>query len=272
MSPLIEADCSKCGEHYSAPIEGEHRILCGDSTSKADIGRLVAGKPVDMVWTDPPYGVDVTGGTHDPRDKANYGKGKKVTNDAMSEEETERLWREVAGATASVSRAGAAWYTAAPPGPLHLRFARVLDDLGILRQQLIWVKSNFVFGRSDYHYRHEPIMYGWMPDGAHYFVDDRTQDTVLEFDRPERDLSHPTMKPVELVARCIRNSSKPGETILDPFGGSGTTLIAAHQEGRVARLCEISPEYVDVTIARAAAFTGLDPLRESDGALWSDLS
>jgi len=111
---------------------------------------------------------------------------------------------------------------------------------------LIWVKHSLVMGRSDYHYRHEPIFYGWVPGAAHYFVDDRTQDSVLEFDRPGRSADHPTMKPVALVAKCIENSSKPGWIVGEPFGGSGTTLIACAQTGRVARLIELDPRYVDV--------------------------
>lgn len=240
---------------------GDHRLLCGDA--RVVLPTLMAGAIADMVWTDPPYGVDVTGGTHDPRDKANYGKGRKLTGDALTEEATEQLWREVAGATAQSCRAGAVWYSAAPPGPLHLRFARVLDDLGILRQMIVWVKSNFVFGRSDYHYRHEPIMYGWVPGAAHLEPPSRDQDTVWEFERPGRDLSHPTMKPVGLVARAIANSSKPGNLILDPFAGSGTTAIAAEQEGRKAYLMEIDPLYCDVIVSRWERFTGNTAVKQA---------
>lgn len=145
---------------------------------------------------------------------------------------------------------------------LHLPFAITLYELGVWRQTLTWLKHHFVFGRRDYHYRHEPIFYGWTPGAAHYFVDDRTQDSVLEFDRPSRSPEHPTMKPVALVQKCIENSSKPGWLVGDPFGGSGTTLIACAQSGRVARLIELAPRYCDVIRRRWTKFAtsaGVDP-------------
>ena len=124
------------------------------------------------------------------------------------------------------------------------------------RQSLNWVKNTFALGRSDYHYRHEPIFYGWKEGAAHYFVDDRTQDTILEFDKPSRNAEHPTMKPVALVERCIENSSQPGERVLDLFGGSGSTLIAAEKTGRIAHLMELDPIYCDVIVTRWEQATG----------------
>ena len=141
-------------------------------------------------------------------------------------------------------------------GPLQAVFDNVLIDIGVLRQCLAWVKDAFVLGRSDYHYRHEPIFYGWKPGAAHTWNGDRTQDSVLEFDRPRRNAEHPTMKPVALVEYCIRNSSNPGDLVIDPFGGSGTTLLACEKSGRAARLIELSPRYCDVIIRRWEEYTG----------------
>jgi DNA modification methylase len=121
-------------------------------------------------------------------------------------------------------------------------------------------------GRGDYHYRHEPIFYGWKPGAAHYFVDDRTQDSVWEIPRPKRSAEHPTMKPVELVARALRNSSRKGELVYEPFGGSGTTLIAAEQTGRVAAVIEKSPQYCDVIVKRWEELTGQKAALVRDGA------
>lgn len=151
---------------------------------------------------------------------------------------------------------GAAWYVAAPAGPLHLVFCRVLRDLDIWRRTLIWLKGSFVMGRGDYHYRHEPLLYGWTPGARHYFIDDRTQDSVFEFDRPLKSVDHPTVKPVGLVAKCIHNSSREGWLCFDPFCGSGTTLIAAEKLGRRCYGIEIEPKYCDVIVERWQNLTG----------------
>ncbi len=154
---------------------------------------------------------------------------------------------------------------AAPAGPLFVEFGVILNELGVWRQTLIWVKDQFVLGRSDYHYRHEPIFYGWLPGAAHHELPDRTQDTVWEIARPKTSEAHPTMKPVELVERAINNSSDLGDIVLDPFGGSGTTLIACQSAGRSARLVELDPKYVDVVCKRYQQYTGQKPILESTG-------
>ena len=155
-------------------------------------------------------------------------------------------------------RPGAAFFVAAPSGPeLHLAFLLALVDAGLsARQTLVWVKDRFVLGHADYHARHENLLYGWREGRAHFFVKDRTQDTVWEIPRPARSTSHPTMKPVELVARAIRNSSTPGQLGYDPFAGSGTTLIAAEQTGRRCRAMELDPRYAQVILERWAALVG----------------
>ena len=151
---------------------------------------------------------------------------------------------------------GAGYYVCCPPGNIHRAFWNALQDSQLpVHQGLVWLKDSMVLGHSDYHYKHEPILYGWK-DGAHYFVDDRTQVSVLEVSRPKRSESHPTMKPVELVHRCINNSSKVGNSVLDLFGGSGSTLIACEKLGRKCRMMEIDAHYCDVIIKRWEDYTG----------------
>lgn len=198
-----------------------------------------------MMFTDPPYGVEYVGKT-----KA----AKTIQNDTAA-----GLGDLLDGAFAramEVTIAGAAWYVAAPPGPLHWEFARRLLDLKVFRQTLVWVKDSMVLGHSDYHYKHEPIFYGWKPGAGHREPPDRSQVSVWEISRPKRSEEHPTMKPVELVAKAIGNSSACGDIIFDPFLGSGTTLIAAEQLGRKCYGIEISPAYCDVIVQRWEYLTG----------------
>jgi len=228
-------------------ILGRHRLLCGDATREEDVQRLTGGRLVDMVWTDPPYGVAYVGKTTD---------ALTIANDAVDAGELTDLLRRALGLAARHCRPGAGWYVAAPPGPNFLAFATVLSELGIWRQTLIWVKDTFVLGHSDYHYRHEPLFYGWVPGDAHRTPPDRRQDSVWEIPRPKASLDHPTMKPVELVTRALLNSSTRGEIVYDPFGGSGTTLIAAEQTGRTCYMMEIDPVYCDVAVRRWEEYTG----------------
>lgn len=239
---------------------GRHRLLCGDSRIREDVRRVVE-REVDMVWTDPPYGVEYVGKTED---------ALTIENDKHTEQSLIDFLDTAFHLAWHACKPGACWYVTAPAGPLHWCFAEVLRRLAVHRQTLVWLKHVFVMGRSDYHYRHEPMFYGWKPGASHYFNGGRDQDSIWEIDRPMRSREHPTMKPIELVARAIRNSSRPGDTVLDPFCGSGTTIIAAEKEGRCARAIEIDPFYCDVTLTRWADFTGGDPVRE-DGARWSEL-
>lgn len=241
--PPVEA-VTKAGDLYEM---GEHRLLCGDSTVATDVARVMDGRLADMVWTDPPYGVAYVGKTKD---------ALTIENDALDEVGLREFLSSAFTNALTHCREGASWYVAAPAGPLHWTFADLLLKFGVYRAAIIWVKDAFVLGHSDYHYRHEPIFYGWKPGAAHYFIDDRTQDSVWEIPRPKRSTDHPTMKPVELVARALRNSSKRGELVFEPFGGSGTTLIAAEHTGRVAAVIEKSPQYCDVIVRRWEDLTG----------------
>ncbi len=237
-------------------IGGKHRLLVGDSTKGENMIRLMGGQKAEMVWTDPPYGVSIG-------DKNKYLNKiapcnrieENLANDNIDEAGIKKMLDEVFDNAVANCLPGAAWYVAAPARPLHLLFAGGMKERGILRQMLIWVKNNATFSPMgvSYHWRHEPIFYGWLPNGGHRYHGDRKQDTCWEVDRPQTSADHPTMKPLELVERAISHSSLKGEIVLDPFLGSGTTLIAAHRLGRVCYGMELEPRYADVILKRAEA-------------------
>ena len=233
---------------------GTHRLLCGDSAVEGDVARLMSNRKAQMVWTDPPYGVQYVGKTP---------KKLTIDNDDLTPEELRSFLAKVLGIGAHFTRAGGAWYIAAPPGPLSITFAGVLDDLKILHQTLTWVKQAFVMGRNDYHYRHEPIYYGWKPGAAHTWLSDRAQSTVLEYPRPQRSAEHPTMKPVDLIAYCIENSAKPRAIVLDLFAGSGSTIIACEKTGRTCYAVELDACYCDVIVKRWEEATGKKAVLEA---------
>lgn len=235
---------------------GPHRLLCGDSTVPADVERLMAGRRADLVWTDPPYGVAYVGKTAD---------ALTIENDAVDEAALARLLGAAFALGVRHTRPGACWFVAAPAGPLFGVFAKILGDLDVWRHTVVWVKDRFVLGHSDYHYRHEALFYGWTPGGAHHPPPDRTQDTVWEIPRPARSQTHPTMKPVALVVRAIENHSDMGDLVLDLFGGSGTTLIAAEATRRRAALVELTARYCDVICRRFQDHTGVLPVLEATG-------
>jgi DNA modification methylase len=233
------------------------RRLPGDD---AIVTRLFGKRRARMIWTDPPYGVSYADKNKflNASDRGNRIQ-REIINDHLTPEKTEALFSAALSTIVSHCEPGAALYATVPGGPLHARFVRALEAAGFsFRAGLVWVKNQFVIGMSDYHYRHEPILYGWLENGSHYFVDDRTQDSVFEVDKPQVSDTHPTSKPVALIARMITNSSRPGELVYDPFCGSGSTLLAAHQLHRAGRALEIDPAYVEVTLERMTQL-GLTP-------------
>ena len=240
---------------------GDHRLICGDCADAGVVDRLMEGDKADMVFTDPPYNVGIVGGTHDPR-SPKYQSGRKIDNDSMPDSAFDEQLFIWFSSMARVMRDGAAFYVCAPPGRTETQFRNALNRVsGIpLRQCIVWVKNSAVFGRQDYHWRHESILYGWKDGAAHYFTENRKQNTVWEVDRPTVSEFHPTMKPVELPEKAIENSSKAGWVIYDPFLGSGTTLIACERLGRKCRAVEISPAYVAVALERWATMTGQMPV------------
>ncbi|MDU4694106.1 MAG: DNA modification methylase [Dermabacter sp.] len=246
-----DAPIAKLGDVFTL---GNHRVLCGDSTSKEAFETLMGDERADLVWTDPPYGVAYEGKTKEKL---------TIQNDALNLEQLTEFLHEALEAAKSVTKPGAIWYVAAPHGPMGHAFGTVLLELGVWKHSLVWVKNTFALGRGDYHYRHEAIFYGWSPGAARLHpIEQRDQDTVFEFDKPARNAEHPTMKPVALIVKALENSSNKGDVVLDPFGGSGSTLIACEQTNRRARLIELEPRYVDVICRRWQEHTGRTPLRE----------
>lgn len=237
---------------------GDHLLVCGDAT---DPSAYDVFEPADCVWTDPPYGVDYA--------KAVDGKGNKrrtdsIQNDNLSHTDLERLWFGSFTQAGNNTKQGGAYYISAPQGDLLLLLLlQSMDKAGFLpRHMLVWVKDSLVLGRSDYHYRHEPIFYGWKKGAARTWNGGRNLTSVLEFPRPRASKLHPTMKPVDLIVSCIRNSTDPGATVLDCFAGSGSTLIACQETGRKCNAVELDPAYCDVICERFERATGITPIRD----------
>jgi DNA modification methylase len=237
---------------------GSHRLMCGDSTSAEDVGRLMDGKKADLLLTDPPYGVSYASKNEflNALDKGNRVQ-TAIENDHKKPEEMSAFWVAAFTTVREHMRPGASYYvTAGPQGGDLLLLLLALKEGGFpLRHMLIWAKNNHVLGRSDYHYKHEPIFYGWV-EGAHTFYGGPSETSLWTIDKPHKSELHPTMKPIPLFAKAIVNSTKSGETVLDPFLGSGTTLIACEQLGRTCYGMEISPQYCQVIIDRWEKFTG----------------
>ena len=240
-------------------VLGNHRLVCGDATDTEAVAKLMDGQKANMVFTDPPYGVSVNqGNTEDLKARNRRQDGKTVQNDELTGDALKSFLDSAFKVYFENMADGAAIYVCHAEGlGLDVIIRSAFAEQGFKPAEIIiWVKDQFAFGRQDYHWRHEPIIYGWKPTAAHYFVDDRTQDTVWEFDRPKVSKEHPTMKPVDLCLKAIRNSSCPKDIVMDLFGGSGSTLIACEQAGRKARLMEIDPLYCDVIVKRWEEFAG----------------
>lgn len=282
---------AKLGEVY---ILGKLRLMCGDSTSIQDVEKLMGGGEyqADLLLTDPPYNVDYEGGTD---------KKLKIKNDNMEDQAFRQFLIDVYKAADHVMKPGAPFYIwhADSEGA---NFRGAAKDMGWqIRECLIWVKNSLVLGRQDYQWRHEPCLYGWKAGAAHYFTDSRAESTVIEDQvnvdklskdelknlckklldpgiettvirekKPSINDIHPTMKPVKLFGRLVKNSSKRNDIVLDLFGGSGTTIVACEQLNRRAYLMELDPAYVDVIIDRYQKLTNVEVMR-SDGKLWNEL-
>ena len=244
-------------------VLGEHRVLCGDATDPQSYARLLDGAQADMVFIDPPYNVDYA---NSAKDKLR-GTQRPILNDNLGAAFHDFL---LAALTPIVAQCRGAIYIAMSSGELDTLQAAFRAAGGHWSTFVIWAKNTFTLGRADYQRQFEPILYGW-PEGAQrHWCGDRDQGDVWQIKKPQRNDLHPTMKPVELVERCIRNSSRPGDVVLDSFGGSGTTLIAAHKCGRRARLMELDPKYVDVIVRRWKTWSGESALREADGVPLDD--
>ncbi len=233
---------------------GEHRLLCGDSSISESYQIVMAGELADCIWTDPPYGVSLEEAMKNHPIRGLRVKST-ILNDELGVNQLKDFLSLAFGHTILHTHPGSAWYIAAPATKPVVAFMESLSELDIWRHTLVWAKDRMVFGRSDYHYQHEFIFYGWTP-GTHHWHGDRKQTTIFNVAKPAKSEEHPTMKPIELISEMLRNSTKEGDLILDPFAGSGSTLLAAQQLGRRAALIEIEPHYCQVIIARWERLTG----------------
>ena len=261
-SEVTEAVCKR-GEVWKL---GEHRLMCGDSTSEEDFAKLMGEERADMVFTDPPYNVEIVGGvSRFAKDKSG---GQRIMNDKWDSDEQagQELWLPAFTRLRESSKDQCAIYVTMPQGGTHMMMMMMMAQAGWqVKHEIIWRKNSLVLGRQDYNYQHEPICYGW--NKTHKFVGRGkfAKTSVWDIDRPTKSKEHPTMKPVELVAECMLDNSEEGDIVLDAFGGSGTTIIAAEHLGRKCRMMELDPHYCDVIIARWEKLTGQKAERISDG-------
>ena len=269
---------TQAGEIYQL---GSHRLMCGDATSEQDVQKLMGGELADLVVTDPPYNVAYEGGA---------GGKMTIENDDMADAEFLEFLTAAFLRLQENMRRGAGFYIFYSDRKTYVFYQALAKARVEVRQTLIWNKNVFTFGRQDYQWKHEPILYGWKDGAAHYFINQRNlttvldeqdgkdlnkltkaelleclesiyeavgeQTTVIDEDRPTANREHPTMKPIKLIARLVNNSSKAGQLVLDTFGGSGSTLIACEQMERKCYTMELDPKYCDVIIDRWETFTG----------------
>ncbi|MGC9239811.1 MAG: site-specific DNA-methyltransferase [Acidithiobacillus sp.] len=266
---LTEPD--ECPEPPEEPITkpgdvwllGKHRLMCGDSTSIDAVERLCNGNAVDMLLTDPPYNVAYEGGTKD---------ALKIQNDSMGDGEFRQFLADAFIAGEAAMKPGAVFYIWHADSEGY-NFRGACKDAGLtVRQCLIWRKNQLVMGRQDYHWQHEPCLYGWKDGAPHLWASDRKQSTVLDFEKPHRNGEHPTMKPVALFEYQMLNNTKGQDIILDLFGGSGTTMIAAEKTGRTSYLMELDPKYCDVIVNRWQNFTGKKAILEASGKTFDEVT
>jgi site-specific DNA-methyltransferase (adenine-specific) len=239
-------------------VLGKHRLMCGDATSIENLEKLCEGQMVDMWLTDPPYNVAYEGKTKD---------ALTIKNDEMGNDDFRQFLRDSYTAADAVMKPGAVFYIWHADSEGYNFRGAAFDIEWTIRQCLIWKKQTMVMGRQDYHWQHEPCLYGWKEGAAHLWASDRKQTTILEFNRPMRSADHPTMKPVELFEYQILNNTKGADLVLDSFSGSGTTVICCEKIGRRARALELDPVYCDVIVKRWQEYTGKHAVLEG-----SDLS
>ena len=259
---VSETPISRPGDIW---VLGEHRLLCGDSTVAESYDRLMQGEPADMVFTDPPYNVDYANSAKDKM----RGTDRPILNDNLGDGFYDFL---LAALTPMLQHCAGATYIAMSSSELDTLQQAFRAAGGKWSTFIIWAKHTFTLGRADYQRQYEPILYGWPEGQNRHWCGDRDQSDVWAIKKPQKNDLHPTMKPVELVERALRNSSRPGDTVLDPFGGSGTTVIAAEKSGRKARMIELDPKYCDVIVRRWQDFSGHQARRQADDRLFDDMA
>lgn len=268
---LIDEDAVPDAPEKPATVEGDlwllgdHRLLCGDSTNAQDLARLMDGGLADMAFTDPPYNVDYG---NKAKDKMR-GKDRRILNDNLGDDFYAFL---KAALSNMLTVTKGACYVAMSSSELDTLQKAFRDAGGKWSTFIVWAKNTFTLGRSDYQRQHEPILYGWREGSDHYWCGARDQGDVWFFNKPVKNDLHPTMKPVELVERAIRNSSKSRDVVLDLFGGSGSTLIACEKNGRQGRLMELDPKYCDVIINRWQDLTGKQAVHEETGKTFAEVA
>ncbi len=259
---IPETPISRSGDVW---VCGEHRVLCGDATETQAYTTLLGNELADMVFTDPPYNVNYANSAKDKM----RGKERAILNDNLGEGFYDFL---LAALTPTLAHCRGGVYVAMSSSELDTLQSAFRAAGGKWSTFIIWAKNTFTLGRADYQRQYEPILYGWPEGKSRHWCGDRDQGDVWQIKKPVKNDLHPTMKPVELVERAMRNSSRPGDSVLDPFGGSGTTLIAAEKSGRTARLIELDPKYVDVIVRRWQEWSGKQATRLSDGVAFDALS
>jgi DNA modification methylase len=259
---LLDEAITQLGDLW---VLGEHRLLCGDATVPADVERVLDGQLADMTFTDPPYNVEYGSSAKDKL----RGNKRKILNDDLGTGFEAFLH----GACANIlSATKGACYVCMSSSELHALQRAFVSAGGKWSTFIIWAKSHFTLGRADYQRMFEPILYGWPQGHDRYWCGARDQGDVWFVDKPARNDLHPTMKPVALVERAVRNSSKSRDIVLDPFGGSGSTLIACAKTARQARLLELDPKYCDVIGRRWQEWTGERAVLEGDGRSFEEIA
>lgn len=250
--PDVAAPRAKKGDIWQL---GRHRLLCGDATVVTDIEKLMDGKKADMVFTDPPYNVNYGASMKDTLRKKDGQKsaGRTIMNDNLGDNFKQFLTDACANI---VNFCKGAIYICMSSSELHTLYNSFVESGGKWSTFIIWAKNTFTLGRSDYQRQYEPILYGWPQGAKHYWCGDRDQSDIWEYNKPKVNDLHPTMKPIELVARAIKNSSKANDIVADFFGGSGSTLIACEQLNRVCYMSELDPKFCDVILTRWENLTG----------------
>jgi DNA modification methylase len=238
-----------------------HRVLCGDSTSRRAYEQIMQGEQAAMTFSDFPYNVNY-------QQKTTAGL-RIVANDNLGEGFEQFLYDACLNILAATD---GAIYLCMSSSELHTLYKAFTRASGHWSTYVIWSKDHFTLGRSDYQRQHEHILYGWRQGAKHFWCGDRNQGDVWQVPKPRVNDLHPTMKPIELIERAIRNSSQEGDLVLDPFAGSGSTLIACQRTGRRARLIELEPQYVDVIVRRWQEFTGRSATLEGHGGTFAEVA
>ncbi len=261
--PEVQADpVSALGDVW---LLGPHRVLCGDATVAESYEALLQGERVQMIFSDPPYNVDYA---NTAKDKLR-GTARAILNDNLGEGFGGFLFAAISG---MLAHCDGAVYLAMSSSELDTLQTAFRAAGGKWSTFIIWAKNTFTLGRADYQRQYEPILYGWVEGKPHHWCGARNQGDVWFVNKPHKNDLHPTMKPIELMERALENSSVPGNRVLDAFGGSGSTLIAAEKTKRIARLMELDPKYVDVIVRRWQDYTGKHATRQSDGVAFDALA